>query len=71
MPDLYTKDIHLGVKPSAPSFLLLCPPPYPGFPDEQTETQGTPQERVSSVLVENQTEIQTAPVSEVKTPVSI
>jgi len=46
MPDLYPKDIHLGVKPSAPS----CPPtlpPYPGFPTEQTESQGTPQERVS------------------------
>ena len=45
MPDLCPKGIDLGMKPSAPS----CPPtlpPYPGFPTEQTESQGTPQEKI-------------------------
>ena len=71
MPDLRPKGIDLGVKPSAPS----CPPtlpPYWGLPAEQTESQGTPQGQVASVLVESQTEFQTAPVSvAVQTAVSI
>ena len=53
MPDLCSKGIDLGVKPSAPH----CPPtllPYPGL---QTEIQ------TASVSVETQSEIQTASVS--------
>ena len=40
MPDLCSKGVDLGIKPSAPS----CPPTlplYPGLQTEQTESQGT------------------------------
>ena len=62
MPDLYPKDMHLGVKPSAPS----CPPtlpPYPGLQAELTESQKSPLRTAALVSVETQTEIQTALVS--------
>ena len=52
MPELGPKGIDLGVKPSAPPVLLLCP--YPGL---QTEVP------TASVSVETQIEIQTASVS--------
>ena len=69
MPDLCSKGIDLGMKPSAPS----CPPtlpPYLGLQAEQTESQRTHLRRVALVSVEIQTEIQTAQV-EVQTTVSI
>ena len=70
MPDLCSKGIDLGMKPSAPS----CPPtlpPYLGLQAEQTESQGIPLRRVALVSVEIQTEIQTAHVEVQRTPVSV
>ena len=68
-PDLCTKGIDLGVKPSAPS----CRPtlsPYLGLQTEQTESQRNPaQRRIAFVSVETQTEIQTAQVEVQTTPV--
>ena len=55
MSDLCPKNIDLGMKPSAPS----CPPtlaPYQGLQTEQTESQGTPPERVALVSLKTQTD---------------
>ena len=68
MPDLCPKGIDLGVT-SAPS----CPtlPLYFGLQTEETESQTTPPRRIALVLVETQTEIQTAQVEVQTTPVSV
>ena len=58
------------MKPSAAS----CPPtlpPYLGLQTKQTESQGTPPERVALVSVETQTKIQMAQVVVQTTPVSV
>ena len=70
MPDLYPKDIDLGVPTSAPSSPPTLPP-YSGLQTGQTGSQRTPPRRVALVSVKTQTEIQTAQVEVQTTPVSV
>ena len=70
MPDLCSKGVDLGIKPSAPS----CPPTLPlyqGLQTVQTGSQRMPPRRVALVSVKTQTEIQTAQVEVQTTPVSV